>query len=118
MSTKQKIKLLRASFNQAVLDRDGHRCRVCGKIPENGDDGLDVHHIQDRHDMPNGGYAPENGIALCKGDRRDDCHWKAEAEHRGETPEPGYSSAELYSLIGTTFDAAWEASERLSSSQA
>jgi hypothetical protein len=101
-------KEIRKRFREDVFKRDGHRCRTCDKRPENGDEGLDAHHIFDRHDMPNGGYVPQNGISVCS-----DCHWKAEAEHRGEDPELGYSRAELFALIGTTFDEAWEASEKL-----
>lgn len=104
MADKQQERIWRAAFNQAVFKRDGHVCRICGKA---GDD-LVAHHIFDRHDFPNGGYAPENGITVCP-----DCHWKAEDEHRGFDPEPGYSRAELYALIGTTFDEAYEACERL-----
>lgn len=110
---KAQIKIWRKAFNSVVLKRDNHRCRVCGDIPNNGDEGLDVHHISDRHDMPNGGYVAENGIALCKDGLN--CHLKAEAEHNGLIPDPGYSRAELYNLIGSSFEKAIEASKKLSS---
>jgi hypothetical protein len=58
--------------------------------------------------MPNGGHVAENGISLC-----DACHRLAEAEHRGETPRPGFSRAELYARIRSSFERAWEASEAL-----
>tara|TARA_B100001778_G_scaffold334986_1_gene350454 strand:+ start:18752 stop:19060 length:309 start_codon:yes stop_codon:yes gene_type:complete len=85
----------RQEFRQGVLDRDGHRCVICGVQP--GDDGLDAHHIIDRHDMPNGGYVKENGVTLCH-----DCHPLAEREHQGLDPVPGLSRAELFAAIGSS----------------
>ena len=100
----------------AVFERDGHRCRVCGA----GNCRLDAHHVTNRNEMPNGGYVAENGITLC-----DTCHEKAEVWHAsrhthaeprkaavGEA-EPGYAPDELYALIGSSWEIAWEASERL-----
>jgi hypothetical protein len=66
---KQLHKKWRAAFNEACLNRDGQKCAICGlTIGTHVVDGrslivrLDVHHITDRHEMPNGGYVPENGI--------------------------------------------------------
>lgn len=59
--------------------------------------------------MPNGGYVKENGVSLCE-----KCHEKAEAFHRGEQPEPGFSPPELYVKIGSSHEAALAASKRLS----
>jgi hypothetical protein len=55
--------------------------------------------------MPNGGYVPENGISLCKVD--ENCHLKA------ERCEPGYDPGALYERIGSSYEAAFEASEGL-----
>lgn len=98
-------KLVRQRFREAVFARDGHRCRICGATRE-----LDAHHITDRNDMPAGGYVPENGIALCPGD-----HAKAERFHEsGKTEwEPGFHPDDLYRLIGSSYDQAVAASERL-----
>lgn len=94
--SKDKKKAVRDSFRRAVLSRDGTRCRVCGAPGGEGGRLLDVHHITDRHEMPNGGYVPENGIALCAG-----CHEKAETWHKGE-PVEGFSPQNLYALIGSS----------------
>ena len=61
-------KQVRAKFRQSVFDRDGHKCKICGRV-----DNLDAHHIINRNHMPNGGYVPTNGITLC-----DICHPLAE----------------------------------------
>lgn len=109
MSLKAFLKELRKAFRAGVLKRDGHKCKKCGIVPEDGDEGLDAHHIIDRDEIPNGGYALENGISLCKLT----CHYKAEAEHRNEVPEPGFSRTELFELIGSSREKAIEASEKL-----
>jgi predicted restriction endonuclease len=102
MATKKQQ--LREQFRQTVLTRDGHRCRVCGAsgCP------LDVHHITDRHDMPNGGYVAQNGISLCAA-----CHLLAEVWHASghSRVEPGYAPDDLYRMIGSSLEAAWEAAE-------
>ena len=56
-------KSIRETFRNAVFERDGYRCVMCGKTSKEVK--LDAHHIEDRHGMPNGGYVPENGISLC-----------------------------------------------------
>ena len=56
----------------AVLDRDGHRCRICGET-----DDLHVHHILPRH--CGGADSPVNLITLCA-----DCHMAAHRNRRTE----------------------------------
>jgi len=56
----------------AVLDRDGHRCRVCGDT-----DDLHVHHILPRH--CGGADSPVNLVTLCA-----DCHMVAHRNRRTE----------------------------------
>lgn len=106
MKNKHQI---RDEFRSAVFHRDGNKCRVCGV--RGASVKLDAHHIVDRHEMPNGGYVPENGISLC--DQPGGCHEKAEAYHRGDEILPGFHPNELYVLIGSSYDRAFEASERL-----
>jgi hypothetical protein len=52
--------LTRDSFRQAVFDRDGGKCLVCGKTSP-----LDAHHIIERRLWPNGGYYLDNGATVC-----------------------------------------------------
>jgi hypothetical protein len=59
--------------------------------------------------MPNGGYVPENGISLCD----DGCHILAEVFHQTGTPHPGYAPADLYVRIGSSLEAASQASVNL-----
>jgi 5-methylcytosine-specific restriction endonuclease McrA len=96
-------KLVREAFRQAVFERDGHKCRMCGAV-----DDLDAHHITDRREMPNGGYVAENGISLCP-----KCHLRAEKFHMTDKKEwePGYHPDELYAAIGASWDTAWEAAD-------
>ncbi len=96
---------VRSRFRSAVFSRDGDRCRVCG-VPDTGSH--DAHHITDRSQMPFGGYVAENGICLCP-----PCHAKAEQYHSTGVPAPGYSPDELYRLVGSSYDQAVLASERL-----
>ena len=44
--------------NDAVLDRDGHACRVCGSVYN-----LHVHHVQYRSHL--GGNEVDNLLTLC-----------------------------------------------------
>ena len=60
ITKKQKLKALRKSFREQVLERDNHCCVFCD-IKEN----LDAHHITDRHGLPADGYVTSNGITLC-----------------------------------------------------
>jgi 5-methylcytosine-specific restriction endonuclease McrA len=98
-------KKTRQDFREAVFARDGRRCRVCGAT---GD--LDAHHITDRRDMPNGGYVAANGISLCA-----TCHALAETWHASAQQhfEVGYHPDDLYKLIESSWQDAWEASEKL-----
>ena len=91
------------SFRDAVFKRDQNKCRVCGKKSQ-----LDAHHITDRHEMSNGGYVAENGIALCP-----DCHKSAETFHATGTAHPGFSPEDLYWLIGSSKEHAEVASCKL-----
>lgn len=104
-SEKKKI---RQEFRDAVFARDKHRCRVCNWSVFDASVQLDAHHITDRNLMPNGGYVPENGISLCPA-----CHEKAEEFHRNGRYVPGMSPDELYARIGSSYEKALEASEKL-----
>jgi len=81
-----------------VLERDKMACVICGWSldPEK----LDPHHITDRHEMPNDGYVPENGITLCPV-----CHRGAE--------DGIYSQEELYRKIGSSKEKATEMARQL-----
>jgi len=97
-------KAVRSAFRDAVLRRDGHRCRVCGREartsnlePRTSNESIDLaaHHITNRELVPHGGYVRENGIALCS-----QCHEQAEAG------EAGFEPAALYALIGSSAEIA------------
>lgn len=103
---KNKKKQVRDDFRDAVYERDGHQCVMCGKR----DCKLDAHHIIDRHEMPNGGYVLENGITLCAGIDQNNCHWKAEQHHATGLSYPGYSPDDLFAKIGSSLDKAIAAS--------
>ena len=92
MSYKKRDK--RELFNQFCLVRDEYECRVC-KATEN----LEVHHIIDRHEIPNGGYVKENGITLCPS-----CHIKAEEYHKTNNINfiPNYHPDDLFKLINSS----------------
>ena len=98
MSTKQNHKRWRKQFNEDCLERDGHKCVFCDVTED-----LDVHHITDRHEMPNGGYVMSNGITLCK-----QHHMMAEEYHmsNGEKCTEGMFPIDLYVKIGTTYEIA------------
>ena len=103
-------KQVRAAFRAAVFRRDDYTCRGCGckSSRERADDELDAHHITDRNEMPGGGYVPENGISLCGR-----CHLLAEMFHNGESPPAGFSPAELYAAVGSSYECALAACQRL-----
>jgi len=103
MSTKQDHKRWRKAFNEACLKRDKNKCVFCN-ITED----LDVHHITDRHDMPNGGYAPSNGISLCN-----EHHLLAEEWHATGTGREEYSANSLYKQIGSSYQKAYTESQNL-----
>jgi hypothetical protein len=71
---------------------------------------LDAHHITDRHEMPHGGYVKENGISLCS-----ECHKRAEVWHESGKVEyeEGYHPDDLYKLIGSSYEEAFVASQKL-----
>lgn len=100
---------IRRNFREGVLERDGNRCMMCTDTNAK----LDAHHITDRSLMPNGGYVLENGISLC--DKQDGCHMKAERWHiSGETEFiPGYHPDDLYKLINSSYELAYQKSELL-----
>lgn len=115
-------KQIRRDFRNMVFARDHYTCRVCGVIgldrqqvyasqyiPDNL---LDAHHITNKDDIPHGGYVLENGIALCQ-----ICHKKAGEHHATGTGDPQYSPDALYALIGSSYELAYECSERLESWQ-
>lgn len=107
-----KKHLIRKDFRDICHKRDGFKCAVCGlkSSKDKADEELDVHHITDRHQMPNGGYVKENGISLCT-----ECHEKAESFHSTGIPLEGYSPEDLYKKINSSYEKAIKASEELSS---
>jgi len=114
MKIKQQI---REKFRKDVFERDGYKCRICGR----NDVKLDAHHITSRKTLPGGGYVKENGITLC--DCQNGCHFKAEQfncnytedyiiKTKGNELEP-FRAANLYRLIGSSYETAYKKSERL-----
>ncbi len=105
----KKKHVVRENFRQVCLKRDNYKCRVCNYKPE-FDEELDVHHVVDRTEMPNGGYVLENGISLCA-----DCHMKAEQFHitGGKSWTHEMHPHDLYKLIGSSKEKAEEASLKL-----
>lgn len=105
MGNKWQHRLWRAAFNMVCLKRDKNKCVFCGK-KEN----LDVHHITDRHDMPNGGYVLSNGITVCE-----EHHLLCEEYHRNDgICQPAYHPDQLYKMIGSSHEKAVADSEKLS----
>jgi len=112
-------KSIRYNFRKEVFVRDNFSCRICGKrdlvLKQNPQkynfvsEILDCHHITNRNEIENGGYVKENGISLCK----DVCHLKAEEYLQGSTLHEGFSPVELYSKIGSSYERAVKASQRL-----
>lgn len=107
----QEKKKIRENFRNVCFKRDKYSCRVCGKksSPEKILEEMDCHHINDRSIMPNGGFVLENGITLC----RDSCHLKAEEFWSTGVASPSFSVEELYKLIGSSYELAVRASEKL-----
>lgn len=103
MSNKKKK--IRDAFRTSVFKRDGYKCRVCKCKGM-----LDAHHIKNRSLLPNGGYVEQNGISLCE-----KCHIKAEKFYEVGTPASvkGFSPDDLYRLINSSYEKAYEASLRL-----
>lgn len=54
-----QILLTRDDFREAVFQRDGHACVLCG------DPAQDAHHIMERRLFPDGGYYLDNGASVC-----------------------------------------------------
>jgi 5-methylcytosine-specific restriction endonuclease McrA len=99
--SKERKKAIRASFRDAVFSRDGNKCVICAYAED-----LAAHHISDRNEMPSGGYVKENGITVCA-----QCHLAAESY--AETQNPAFHPDRLYSLIGSSRQAAIRASQVL-----
>jgi predicted restriction endonuclease len=98
-------KEIRENFRSSVFKRDGFKCKFC-----NINTDLDAHHIVDRHEMPNGGYVLENGISLCYKH-----HFDAEQFHisDGKSWVEGMHPNDLYRLIGSSYEDAFEKSEKI-----
>lgn len=103
MSQKQNHKRWRKEFNEVCLKRDGNKCVFCDIT-----NALDIHHITDRSEIPNGGYVLSNGITLCS-----EHHWKAEQWHITGTAEIGYYPNDLYNKIGSSLEKAIKDSKNL-----
>jgi hypothetical protein len=115
-------KEIRKHFRLQVLQRDNYCCRMCGKAGKDRQGGegwkkfhrtepatmLDAHHITDRHNMPNGGYVTENGIAVC-----DECHAEAEKFHQNIECKANFLPEALYKLIGYTYNQAVAAAAKI-----
>src|SRR5690348_8464607 len=103
----QEKRKVRDEFARRCARRDKYRCVMCLSQACNH---FRPHHITNRKDMPNGGYVPENGCLLCE-----KCHWKAEQFHisNGTTWEIGFHPNDLYRKIGSSYEAALEASKKL-----
>lgn len=102
---------IRNAFRNGVFKRDDYKCKMCGLRcydMEHVTDVFDAHHIIDRSLMPNGGYVLENGITLCK-----HCHLHAEYFHCTGTATDGYHPDDLYNAIGSSYEEALDASEKL-----
>lgn len=110
--SKQQI---RSAFRNSVFKRDGYKCVCCGLKAniENSEEVLDAHHVQNRNLFKNGGYVKENGVSLCKGNKGTDCHWKAEQFYITGISLPGYSPEDLFKKIGSSFEKALKADEKL-----
>lgn len=103
MSNKQNHKRWRKEFNEKCRKRDGNKCVFCSET-----ENLDVHHITDRHEMPNGGYAMSNGITVCETH-----HLLCEDFHQYGECEDGYWPDDLYEKIGSNYDQAVNDCEKL-----
>ena len=99
-------KKIREEFRVSVFKRDKFKCVFCSES-----NNLDAHHIVDRHEMPNGGYVKENGITLCSKH-----HLDAEQFHisNGLNWITDMHPNDLYKLINSSFEEAFEKSELLS----
>jgi 5-methylcytosine-specific restriction endonuclease McrA len=100
---------IRKNFRESVFIRDNFTCLICDTKRDESE--LDAHHITDRNEMPNGGYVPENGITVCK----DKCHIRVEKFHISGNKEweDGLHPDDLYKMIGSSYEEAFEKSELL-----
>jgi 5-methylcytosine-specific restriction endonuclease McrA len=98
MTKKQRRDRLR----KKVMERDGYRCRVCQSKTD-----IQVHHITDRHEMPNQGNVVENCITLCSV-----CHEKAEDYHKKGVCLIEYTPDRLYAKFRSDWYTAYQASCR------
>lgn len=103
VSNKQNHKRWRRAFNDGCLERDNYCCVFCKSALD-----LDVHHITDRHNIINGGYVLSNGITLCE-----EHHLLCEEFHSIGICEPEYHPDELYKMIGSSYDKAFNDSLNL-----
>lgn len=103
MSTKQDHKRWRSQFNHDCLERDGHKCVFCDE-----DVNLNVHHITDRHEIPNGGYVLSNGITVCEHH-----HLLCEEFHATGHAAIGYHPDDLYAKINSSKSKAYIDSQNL-----
>lgn len=105
MSVKSLHKEWRKNFVKQVFERDKNKCKLCGAT-----ENLDAHHIQNRHEMPNGGYVIESGISLCP-----EHHLQAEQYHisGNTTGITGMMPDDLYKLINSSYDIAVKKSSEL-----
>lgn len=103
-------KRIRSLFRNICYKRDGFRCAMCyvKSSQEKAQAELEVHHITNPKEMPNGGYVKENGISLCP-----ECHVKAEMFHSTGVAVEGYSPEDLYKKINSSYEKAVAASEKL-----
>lgn len=101
--SKQHKKLIRKQFRDSVFERDDYKCAFCEETED-----LDSHHITDRTLMPSGGYVLENGISLCQAH-----HKLAEQFHETGDSFLGMSPDDLYKKIGSSYEKARMASEKL-----
>ena len=98
-------KEIRKEFRDSVFSRDNYKCIFCLKT-----DSLDVHHITDRHKMPNGGYVKENGITVCEKH-----HLECEQYHitNGVSWIEGKHPDDLYKIIDSSKEIAIQKSNEL-----
>lgn len=113
-SKKQKTKRWRIAFDSACRKRDNNKCKICGRANVK----LSVHHIKDRHTLPNDGYVVSNGITLCDDSPAkniESCHMKAEKFHytNGREFTPGFHPNDLYKLINSSEEKATADSKAL-----
>ena len=58
------------AFREAVRQRDGYRCRLCGRrvrrtLDVLADDAAHVHHIRGRNVAPEDRFNPDTALTLC-----------------------------------------------------